>query len=113
MLLVYQGWTGVVGDETYDVDRVWGKVNPAPGVEEDSRLVVGRVGSSATIVRGTLLIPTEDGNQQSVTGALIDVSGREVRELHPGQNSTAGLAPGVYFVRGVPTHDTHKVLVVE
>jgi hypothetical protein len=29
---------------------------------------------------------------------LLDIAGRKVLELHPGPNSTAGLAPGVYFL---------------
>jgi hypothetical protein len=31
---------------------------------------------------------------------LLDISGRKVMDLKPGQNDVRAMAPGVYFVRG-------------
>ncbi|UCG42232.1 MAG: hypothetical protein JSU73_10175 [candidate division WOR-3 bacterium] len=51
-----------------------------------------------TIVRGVLRIqPTADGSQP--TAALVDVSGRRVLDLRPGENDVRHLSPGVYFLR--------------
>lgn len=47
----------------------------------------------ASVVRGVLSLPAR------VSGRLVDAAGRLVRELHPGDNDLAGVAPGVYFVR--------------
>jgi hypothetical protein len=32
-------------------------------------------------------------------GALLDIAGRKVLDLHPGPNDVSRLAPGVYFLR--------------
>ena len=53
-----------------------------------------------TVIRG---VPFLEGNYPR-TGtvpktALLDISGREVLDLHPGPNDVSQLAPGVYFVR--------------
>ena len=48
----------------------------------------------ATLVRGSLLL--EKG---SSTSCLLDISGRNMLDLHPGVNDVSKLAPGVYFVR--------------
>jgi hypothetical protein len=37
------------------------------------------------------------------SGVLLDISGREVMNLHPGPNDIRHLAPGVYFVRPAGT----------
>jgi YVTN family beta-propeller protein len=50
-----------------------------------------------TVVRGVLRIrPTADGSQ--LTAALVDISGRKVMDLEPGENDVRSVAPGVYFV---------------
>jgi hypothetical protein len=43
---------------------------------------------------------------------LLEATGREVRSLAPGQNSTAGLSPGVYFIQVRAGRAPHKLLVV-
>ena len=37
MFLVYQGWTGTVGDRGYNSYRIWGKMDPNPGIEESPK----------------------------------------------------------------------------
>jgi hypothetical protein len=36
---------------------------------------------------------------------LVDITGRRVTDLQPGENDIRHLAPGVYFVRGPTTED--------
>ena len=98
ILLVYQGWAGDLGGVTYDADRIWGKVNPAPGVVESRQPTVCRPRSSATIVHGVLHLRTELGVERRSSSGLLDISGRKVMNLRPGLNNIKGLAPGVYFV---------------
>jgi hypothetical protein len=50
----------------------------------------------ATIARAVLYVP-------GTSGVLLDISGREVAKLHPGDNDVRHLSPGVYFVRPVGT----------
>jgi phosphoribosylformylglycinamidine (FGAM) synthase PurS component len=108
MLLVYQGWAGTVGDRVYNANRIWGKLDPHPGIEETMNDERGTLNLGPTIVRGVLDMPLaafHDGKPgQSTTGQslvfLLDISGRKVLALHPGPNDVSGLAPGVYFVRG-------------
>ena len=59
-----------------------------------------------TIVRGVLYIPPSpfplpEGEEHEVRGraALLDITGRRVMDLVPGENDVSRLAPGVYFVR--------------
>ena len=98
MLLVYQGWAGTVGGKTYNTDRIWGKVNPVPGVEESHRPTAFDSRPAATIVRGLLFLPPAASHEPQST-SLLDISGRKVLDLHPGANDVRALAPGVYFVR--------------
>ena len=44
------------------------------------------------LVRGALLIAEQAG------ATLLDIAGRRVMELKPGENDVRGVAPGVYFV---------------
>ena len=34
MFLVYQGWVGTVGSKYLNTQRIWGKMDPNPGIEE-------------------------------------------------------------------------------
>jgi phosphoribosylformylglycinamidine (FGAM) synthase PurS component len=100
LLLAYEGWAGTVGDKTYNTDRIWGKMNPSPGVEESRQPTAYGSQSTATIVRGVLLLgkPAQSTSGQSPI-SLLDISGRKVLDLRPGPNDVSRLAPGVYFVR--------------
>ena len=78
---------------------------------------------AATLVRGVLRLDglgTRSGsperNSVMSRAALLDISGRKVMELQPGENDIRHLAPGVFFVReasGVmPDASTvHKVVI--
>ena len=107
MLLVYQGWAGTVGGKTYNIDRIWSKMNPSPGIEEQSQEPIGnRQEPMATIVRGVLVLNGLGTQSQSPgrdwvmsRAVLLDSGGRKVLDLMPGPNDVSRLAPGVYFVR--------------
>jgi hypothetical protein len=51
------------------------------------------------IVSGSLLIGAE------ARGALLDITGRKVTDLQPGENDIRHIAPGVYFVSRTETED--------
>jgi hypothetical protein len=96
MFLVYQGWAGTVGGKTYNTDRIWGKMNPAPGTEETMNEERGTPNVGPTIVRGVLRLPVSPFSTHTT---LFDVTGRKVMSLVPGPNDVMSLALGVYFVR--------------
>jgi hypothetical protein len=60
---------------------------------------IGSVQSLSGFVRDAILLPGAVGDGQSATGHLLDITGRRVMELRPGENDVRHLAPGVYFVR--------------
>ncbi len=67
------------------------------GVAEESPKHEGQR-TSQTICRGALSLV--DGSRQTVDRAwLLDVTGRQVMELNPGENDIRHLAPGIYFLR--------------
>jgi hypothetical protein len=93
MLVVYQGWAGDVGGKTYNTDRIWGKLLPSVGIDTDVRRPSPDKQRHATIVRSALcLVRTE-------SAVLLDISGRKVMELQPGENDIRHVATGVYFLR--------------
>jgi hypothetical protein len=55
-----------------------------------------------TICRGVLLLPS-DLSVLTSDFALMDISGRRVLGLHPGENDIRRLSPGVYFVHSEPS----------
>jgi photosystem II stability/assembly factor-like uncharacterized protein len=68
------------------------------GVKDAPRVV--RASTRApTIVRNTLFLPASNV-PRGVSGALLDIGGRRVLDLHSGLNDVSGLAPGVYFIGG-------------
>jgi phosphoribosylformylglycinamidine (FGAM) synthase PurS component len=99
LFLAYEGWTGTVGGKTCNADRIWGKLDPVPGVEERGKPDVSRPTPAATIVRGVLFLPVATGHGPRASSILLDITGRDVMELRPGPNDVGRLAPGVYFVR--------------
>jgi hypothetical protein len=105
MLLAYQAWTGSESGIVYNAYRVWGMMDPSPGVEEIENSEVRRVKGGATVVRGVLYLrpspfPLPVGEGQGVREwSLLDATGRKVLDLVPGANDVRALAPGVYFVR--------------
>ncbi len=101
MLLVYQGWAGIVQNRMYNTDRIWGAVNPLPGaIAEMPNAEVRTTRRGPTIVRGVLVLGAVDSRQNTGYRAeLLDAAGRKVLDLLPGVNDVRALAPGVYFVR--------------
>jgi hypothetical protein len=100
LFLVYDGWAGVVGGKTYNTTRVWGKMNPSPGIEESPKPRAASPKPTATVVRSILyLSEAASGERLAACAQLLDISGRKVLDLHPGANDVSGLSPGVYFVR--------------
>jgi len=98
MFLVYEGWAGTVGNKTYNTWRIWGKMNPSPGIEEMANGAVRMANGGATIVRNVLnLEPARDNLKSEI--CLLDAAGRKVLNLKPGANDVRHLAPGVYFVQ--------------
>jgi len=98
VFLAFQGWAGTAGARTYNTQRIWGNMNPVPGVEERENSEVRRVKGGATVVRGVLFLP-EASSYKPQAASLLDISGRKVVELQPGANDVSYLPAGVYFVR--------------
>jgi len=69
-----------------------------PGVSERVGPVACVSSPSASLVRGVLRMENSIQNA-GYRAELLDVSGRKVMALLPGDNDVRGLAPGVYFVR--------------
>jgi hypothetical protein len=56
----------------------------------------------ATVARGVLWLWPQSGDRPSCGGTvsvLLDITGRKVMDLRPGENDIRHIAPGVYFVR--------------
>ncbi len=68
-----------------------------PGVEEMPNVEVRM--PNATIVRGVLWLSETSGVGRGAFSVLLDITGRRVMDLAPGENDVRFLAPGVYFVR--------------
>jgi hypothetical protein len=95
MLLTYRGWTGTVGGKPYNIDRIWGKLDPDPGIQESPKPQAPSDMPGATIVRGVLLLPPAP---RSTRYSLLTADGRQVMKLKPGENDVSRLAAGVYFL---------------
>jgi len=65
--------------------------------------------AKATIVRGVLSLEVSSRQHTAYRAELLDISGRKVMELAPGENDVRYLAPGVYFVRAAS--GVHKVVL--
>jgi len=65
----------------------------------------------ATVVRGVLFLPRGPGHEPQATSVLLDISGRKVLDLGPGENDVRALPAGVYFVRQAASNATTKVVV--
>jgi hypothetical protein len=99
MFLVYQDWAGTLGGKTYNAERVWGMMDPNPGIAEMTKPGVRLTNRGATIIRGALYLPLASSVEHRASSTLLDISGRKVLDLKPGANDVRALAPGVYFVR--------------
>ena len=63
--------------------------------------------TNPSIIRGTLVLPVKQ------SADLLDIAGRKVMSLRPGENSIQSLSPGVYFVLGGSRLHPDKVLITE
>ncbi len=81
-------------------DYVTIKYVQEPGIEETMNDGRRTMNVGPTIVRGGLLIG-DWGQKTGDRAELLDVTGRQVMALRPGDNDVSRLAPGVYFVRAV------------
>ena len=84
-----------------------------PGVSENppSRQVSGKPGP--TIARAVLHMPKTGMTKAPYAMTLLDISGRRVLDLHPGENGISHLSPGVYFWKDRRTDQTGRVVVVK
>jgi len=113
IFMVYQGWAGNANRKTYNAFRIWGKINPNPGVDEAENREAKRDGSRASIVRGLLVLSLASGLRRGASGVLLDISGRRVMELQAGANDVSRLSPGVYFVRSEPSAASRRPSAVQ
>jgi hypothetical protein len=68
------------------------------GVEEATNAELRATKCQPTVVQGVLFL-AEAASLKPQAASLLDISGRNVMDLHPGANGVSMLAPGVYFVR--------------
>ncbi|MBN2465950.1 S8 family serine peptidase [candidate division WOR-3 bacterium] len=76
---------------------------PQAGIEEGHHTpYAGSNTPGPSVVRG--MLRTAFGRQHPACRAeLLDISGRKVMELQPGENDIRHLSPGIYFVRSEPS----------
>jgi len=90
LFLVYQGWAGTTGGKTYTTQRIWGKMDPNPGIEVGPRPQVPSHKLVATIIR------------RLPQGAVaFDAMGRRVLNLRS----------GIFFVREAQAQAVRKVVI--
>jgi hypothetical protein len=113
-LVVFSSWTGSVEGRVYNSMRIWGKLGPFGGVAEGEWRAPGRIVpyDGPTILHGILHIPQTPVPGPSVRFALLDISGRSVAELHPGENDVSRVASGVYFVRRTAAREPGSIAKV-
>jgi hypothetical protein len=100
LFLAYQSWAATVNGKTYNANRIWGKMDPSTGIEKGDEGRGTNEPRVTTVVRGVLRLGTADGRRNPGDGAeLLDIIGRKVMNLKPGENDIRHVAPGVYFVR--------------
>ncbi|MFO7638378.1 MAG: T9SS type A sorting domain-containing protein [bacterium] len=100
-------WAMMGGYEAYPGQMLYYSSAAHPlAVAEPGQTPV-RQPSGPTIIRGVLTLPRRgaghDPGSENRSGScpalLLNISGRKVMELQPGDNDVRHLAPGVYFIR--------------
>jgi DNA-binding beta-propeller fold protein YncE len=99
---------------TWRYDRIYVFRDDPTGVEEMPNVEVRR--PNATIVRGVLRVPETEMTNDQCPMTLLDIAGRRVMRLQPGENDVRHVSPGVYFVlwaTGVEREasSVHKVVI--
>jgi len=93
--------------------EIWFATNAPLGIAEEPARQPVSVQSSATVIRGVLLLGAA-GSRQNVEcrAELLSIAGRKVMDLEPGGNDVRALAPGVYFVREEPQASSPKLQAI-
>ncbi len=112
LFLTYQGWAGIVGNKTYNTDRIWGKMNPSTVIVEMPKPEIRMTNKGSTIVRGVINLQSAIFNLRSKI-ALFDITGRKVADLKSGANNIHNLAPGVYFLRSDNNNQVTKFIITK
>jgi len=95
------------GDSSISVIR-----DSGGGVTETMKDKRATMNAGPTVVRGALMLDAVSIRQNAGCRAeLLDISGRNVLDLHPGVNDVRALPPGVYFVREAQAQAVHKVVL--
>jgi uncharacterized delta-60 repeat protein len=68
-----------------------------PGVEESHKPRVAGYKQEPTFVRGVLML-SQAASPRPQAASLLDIAGRKILDLHPGENDVSRLAPGLYFM---------------
>jgi hypothetical protein len=113
MTLSRQGTVYVAGrtdNDTTGIDYLTLAYGTAGAVEETMNDERGTMNVGPTIVRGVLFAPASGVTRQA-SNVLLDISGRAVIGLKPGPNDIAGLAPGIYFIRGQMPESFRKLII--
>ncbi len=69
-----------------------------------------------TVVRDMLFLPYASDIKRDASCVMLDIAGRKVMDLIPGENDVRYLSPGVYFVRRASSIErqalsVHKVVI--
>jgi hypothetical protein len=104
LMLTYRGWTGYQSGKNFNTFRIWGKVSPLMDIAEGA-VEVGSPVLPVTIARGVLRLPA------GRSGTLLDICGRRIAELKPGDNLISHVPSGVYVVGTESGMPIQKVVV--
>ncbi|UCG44376.1 MAG: hypothetical protein JSU73_07175 [candidate division WOR-3 bacterium] len=105
LMLAYRGWTGYEAGKTFNAPRIWGKVTPLADLADGGSSGLRSAVLPATIVRGVLKLPA------GVHGVLLDICGRRIADLGPGNNLISHIPDGVYIVGTESGAPVQKVVV--
>ena len=75
--------------------------------EEGSKFQASSRKLEATVLRGVLFLP-EATSRKPQAASLLDIGGRKVMDLKPGENDVSRISPGVYFFREEPQAESRK-----
>jgi hypothetical protein len=100
LLLLFSCWTDTALGHHYANNRLWGRLDEVPGIEQADTRQLRSLTGGATVVRGVLFLQS---SLLSPPSSLLSIDGRKVLDLRPGANDVSKLAPGVYFVRSGPS----------
>ncbi|NOR16551.1 T9SS type A sorting domain-containing protein [candidate division WOR-3 bacterium] len=118
LLIVYSGWTGEVGGKTYNTMRIWGKLYPFTGIEEETGFQIPTSEFDLLIYPNPVhkecnvkyILP----QNSNVNISMFDIVGRLVKEI-VSENQHGGVyhkaidmtdfSQGIYFIRLVVDYE--------